>query len=187
MHMALKFVLLTLLDRERKTGYEIVKTFESAVGYFWSASHQQVYRELSKLTDEKLVKFSSVKQGDKPDKKVYRITASGKQDLHEWLQTPVKKSPSKDLLLVKLLNLRQDNVAVLLKELDRAIKGAEERAAVYSGIKKCYYSREQRASLPLEDLALYLALKKGISSVAAHIKWLRETRAEIAGHSEVRE
>ncbi len=187
MHMALKFVLLTLLDRERQTGYEIVKTFESAVGYFWSASHQQVYRELSKLTDENLVKFTSIKQGDKPDKKVYRITASGKQDLQQWLQAPVKASPGKDLLLVKLLNLRAENVAVLLEELDRAIKSAEERAAVYSGIKKTYYSKEQRASLALEDLALYLALKKGIGSVAAHIKWLRETRAEIAEYGQGRE
>ena len=184
--MALKFVLLTLLDRERKTGYEIVKTFESAVGYFWSASHQQVYRELSKLTDEDLVIFTSVKQGDKPDKKVYRITAAGKHDLQEWLQKPLKGQPSKDLLLVKLLNLRPDNVSVFIDELDRAIKEAEERGAVYSGIKKRYYGSEQRASLALEDLALYFALRKGISSVAAHIKWLKETRAEIAAHKQVK-
>ena len=177
--MALKFVLLTLLDRERKTGYEIVKTFDSAVGYFWSASHQQVYRELSKLTDNGLLKFTSVVQGDKPDKKVYRITAAGRRDLQQWLHEPVKELPSKDLLLVKLLNLKPDNVAILLDEIDRAIDKAEARGAVYRDIEKTYYSKQQLAALALEDIALYLALRKGIGSVAAHLKWLRETRAEI--------
>ncbi len=179
MHMALKFVLLTLLDRERITGYDIVKTFDSAVGYFWSASHQQVYRELSKLTDQGLVNFTSVKQGDKPDKKVYRITRSGKQELQDWLHEPAKESPTKDLLLVKLLNLRADNVDVLLEELDRAIKNAQQRASVYSGIEKTYYSKTQIAALELDDLALFLALRKGITSITSHIDWLHQTSAEI--------
>lgn len=183
MHMALKFVLLTLLDRERRTGYEIVKTFDSAVGYFWSASHQQVYRELSKLTENELVRFTSVKQGDKPDKKVYRITTSGKRELHQWLHEPVKELPTKDLLLVKLMNLRQDNVPVILQQLDQAIEQSEERAGVYKGIEQMYYSPAVRESLALEDLALYLALRKGISSVTAHLKWLRETRTKIRSHS----
>lgn len=179
MHMALKFVLLTLLERKRSTGYEIVKSFDSAVGYFWSASHQQVYRELSKLTDLDLVTFTSVKQGDKPDKKVYRITSSGKTELREWLHEPTKESPSKDLLLVKLLNLRADNANVLLLELEHAIEKSEQRASIYQGIEKTYYSRTQVAALELQDLALYLALCKGISSIQSHIDWLQQTHAEI--------
>ena len=184
--MALKYVLLTLLDRERQTGYEIVKTFESAVGYFWSASHQQVYRELSKLTDDALVKFTSVKQGDKPDKKVYRITAAGRADLHQWLHEPCKQQASKDLLLVKLLNLNADTVDVILAELDRALKLAEERSAIYIGIEKKYYSRKQVAALAVEDLPLFLALRKGITGVASHIEWLHETRTEIVRRTNVR-
>jgi hypothetical protein len=99
--------------------------------------------------------------------------------LQQWLHEPVKELPSKDLLLVKLLNLKPDNVAILLDEIDRAIDKAEARGAVYRDIEKTYYSKQQLAALALEDIALYLALRKGIGSVAAHLKWLRETRAEI--------
>lgn len=178
--MSLKFVLLTLLHREQATGYEIVKSFDQAVGYFWSASHQQVYRELSKLADTALVKFTEIEQGDKPDKKVYRITGAGERELHDWLGKPAASPPTKDLLLVKLLNLRPDTVELLLEELDIAIDKAIERQNIYLEIEKTYYSKAQVASLELKDLAVYLALRKGISNIESHIDWLRQSRSTIA-------
>ena len=181
--MALKFVLLTLLNRKQSSGYEIVKSFDQAVGYFWSASHQQVYRELSKLADTALVKFTEVKQGDRPDKKVYRITAAGKRELYDWLEKPTNASPTKDPLLVKLLNLQPDTVELLQKELDQAIVMATERHDVYLGIEKTYYSKSQIASLELKDLAVYLALRKGISNIESHIDWLQKSRDMIAKRS----
>ena len=33
------------------TGYELAKTFDSSIGFFWKANHQQIYRELTKLRD----------------------------------------------------------------------------------------------------------------------------------------
>ena len=65
--MSLKYVVLSLLNRQPQTGYEIVRSFDSSVGYFWQASHQQVYRELSALADSRQVRFKQVKQTDKPD------------------------------------------------------------------------------------------------------------------------
>ena len=177
--MSLKYVLLTMLSRERQTGYEIVKSFDSAVGYFWSASHQQVYRELSKLTDSELVKFASVEQGDKPDKKVYRITAAGKSELRTWIEKPVTQSPGKDLFLVKLLNINDSNVDVMIAEFDRMLELARSRLAIYKGIEEMHYKRAQVATLALEDLALYLALRKGIIGVKSHIGWLDEARKSI--------
>ena len=177
--MALKYVLLTLLNRERSTGYEIVKSFESAVGYFWNASHQQVYRELSKLTDSELVKFAPVAQGDKPDKKIYRITAMGKRELRKWIEEPIAESPGKDLLLVKLLNLNTANADTLIAELDRIAELAVQRLEVYRSIEQMHYKPARVRKLALEDLSLYLALRKGIMSVEMHLVWLDEARQSI--------
>ena len=177
--MALKYVLLTLLNRDPRSGYEIVKTFESAVGYFWSASHQQVYRELSGLTDKKLVKFVSVKQGDKPDKKIYSATASGKRALHEWLETPVRETPAKDLLLVKLLNLDEENLELLLAELDQVIERCTGRQKIYRDIERTYYPPKVRRQLSVSDLPLYLALRKGLIGIESQLTWLGEARSEI--------
>jgi len=78
MHMSLKYVVLSLLNRHPHTGYEIVRSFDSAVGYFWQASHQQVYRELNALAESKQVRFKQVKQTDRPDKKIDKRTDTGK-------------------------------------------------------------------------------------------------------------
>ena len=185
MHMALKFVLLTLLNRERQTGYEVVKTFENSVGYFWSASHQQVYRELSKLTENDLVKFSEVAQGDKPDKKVYRITASGKRELREWIAAPLAEMPSKDLLLVKLLNINKTNADILTSELGQKIEVANERLEVYRAIQQTHYKSERVKELALEDLALYLALRRGIVSIESQVAWLQEALSMISSKRNV--
>jgi len=170
---------LTLLNRDPQSGYEIVKTFENAVGYFWSASHQQVYRELSGLTDKKLVKFVSVQQGDKPDKKIYSTTAAGKRALHEWLETPVRETPAKDLLLVKMLNLDAGNINLLLSELDTLIDRCTERQKVYQDIQRTYYPPKVRSQLSVTDLPLYLALRKGLVGLEAYLSWLNEARREI--------
>ena len=54
------------------TGYEITRTFDQVLVYFWKASHQQVYRELASLHGDGCVVYEVVRQPDKPDKKVYR-------------------------------------------------------------------------------------------------------------------
>lgn len=179
-HMSLKFVLLTMLNRESRSGYDLVRTFDTAVGYFWNASHQQVYRELAALTDARLVKFRQVKQEDKPDKKIYSLTLSGQKALQQWLETPLKSQKSKDLLLVKLLNAGSENLTLFTDELERNIESSLELQATYLEIEKNHYSAKQRRSLQPDQIMIYVALRKGILSIEAHLSWLRETKKLLA-------
>ncbi len=172
--MSLKYVLLTLLNRESRTGYDLVRTFDSAVGYFWNASHQQVYRELGTLADAKLVKFKLVEQEDKPDKKIYSLSSSGKTALYDWLESPLKTVKTKDLLLVKLMNASSDNVEQMQRELQRNISDSKEMQATYQAIEKKYYSPKQLKVLPSDQVMIYAALRKGILSINAHLAWLEE-------------
>lgn len=175
--MSLKYVLLTLLDREPGTGYDIVRAFDDAIGYFWNASHQQVYRELGSLSDSKLVKFKQIKQDDKPDKKLYSISNSGKKALQQWLESPVKAQKSKNLLLVKLLNTNSNNAAIMLDELERNISESELLQATYQELEKRYYSPQQVRSLPDDEIMIYAALRRGILSIDAQLVWLAEVKA----------
>ena len=172
--MSLKHVLLTLLDRKPGTGYELVGSFDSAVGYFWNASHQQVYRELASLSEAKLVKFKLVQQDDKPDKKIYSLSSTGKAELQRWLENPLKKQKIKDLLLVKLVNTNHENVAFMRAELERSVVASKEIYTTYLDIEKAHYSAEQLQSLPAEQVMIYAALRKGILSIEAHLAWLEE-------------
>ena len=73
----LGYAILGLLSREDLSGYDLTRRMAGRVGYFWSARHSQIYPELAKLEDGGYVTHSVVEQRERPDKKVYEITAEG--------------------------------------------------------------------------------------------------------------
>lgn len=82
----LKYAILGLLEQEKRTGYDIAAAFKGALGQFWSAKHSQIYPELKKLVAEELIEFETVIQGEKLEKKLYRLTVKGAEELKEWMQ-----------------------------------------------------------------------------------------------------
>ena len=44
--MSLSYVLLTSLLEKPSTGIELARRFDRSMGFFWHATHQQIYREL---------------------------------------------------------------------------------------------------------------------------------------------
>ena len=47
--MALGEAILVCLAEEPLTGYDLAKSFDTSIGFFWRADHQQIYRELKRL------------------------------------------------------------------------------------------------------------------------------------------
>lgn len=45
--MSLAHVLLTSLIEKPSTGSELARRFDRSMGFFWNATHQQIYRELN--------------------------------------------------------------------------------------------------------------------------------------------
>jgi len=45
--MSLAHVLLTSLIEKPSTGIELGRRFDRSMGFFWNATHQQIYRELN--------------------------------------------------------------------------------------------------------------------------------------------
>jgi DNA-binding PadR family transcriptional regulator len=46
----LQYIILGMLQDDKKTGYDIKTAFTTEIGEFWQAKHSQIYPELSKLT-----------------------------------------------------------------------------------------------------------------------------------------
>ncbi len=82
---ALKYAILGLLMQAPVTGYDISKAFGVGLGSFWNAKHSQIYPELKRLTEEGLIEYRTVIQGEKLEKKLYEITPAGKEDFLAWL------------------------------------------------------------------------------------------------------
>ena len=78
------------------SGYELAKTFDASIGFFWKADHQQIYRELSKLRDRGHIEGHEVVQSGKPNKLVYTPTPEGRAALRHWAAKPSSPPSIKD-------------------------------------------------------------------------------------------
>ncbi|WP_294143534.1 PadR family transcriptional regulator [uncultured Clostridium sp.] len=83
--MSLKHGLLGLLSYGSMTGYELDKTFKDSLFLFWKAQTSQIYRELNGMEQSGWLTSEIVYQTDKPNKKLYSLTESGRKELHAWL------------------------------------------------------------------------------------------------------
>lgn len=102
--MSLKHGLLGLINYGQTTGYELDKAFKDSLYFFWQAQTSQVYRELNNMEKSGWLTSEIEFQIDKPNKKLYSITDSGKLELQNWLaQSSLEKEfQSRSIFLMKL-------------------------------------------------------------------------------------
>ncbi|KZY84573.1 hypothetical protein A3741_29415, partial [Oleiphilus sp. HI0069] len=167
--MSLKHAILVLLETEPGSGYDLLKQFKEGLGYFWNASHQQIYQQLKVLLEQDFISCNNIKQTDKPDKKVYDITAKGVEELKQWLSAQVKPNKTNDALLVKVFGGHLIDQNNLLEEI-------EAHQALHQKTLQSLLSIEQsHLSLPPEKQANYklpyLTLRRGIIGEQAWLSW----------------
>jgi DNA-binding PadR family transcriptional regulator len=101
----LGFALLGLLARGPRTGYELSQALRRPIGYFWTASHSQIYPELARLEAARYVSHTVIDGPGPRDTKRYAITAAGHRALAAWAGTPATPAPSRDEFLLKVYSL----------------------------------------------------------------------------------
>ena len=180
--MSLRYVVLSLLDRAPRSGYDVVKSFDSSVGYFWQASHQQVYRELAQLHQLGWVTFTVESGGERPDRKVYRLADGGRRALREWLRKPLPTGKIRSPLLLKLYAADTADAASLLAELARRREETAERLADYRRIEARHYVPPPDARRPFRERMLYLTLRRGTLDAEQDLVWLDEAIDVLRGH-----
>lgn len=79
--MDVKTLCLGVLAERPMTGYEIKKLFDRGFRHFFVAGYGSIYPALAELAHSGLVTVESIDQERRPDKKVYRIAASGLDQL----------------------------------------------------------------------------------------------------------
>jgi DNA-binding PadR family transcriptional regulator len=78
------YVILGMLHGGPKSGYEIKSIVDHSTRFFWAASYGQIYPELRRLEGDALIEGEDAPNGDRP-RRVYRLTAAGRDALEEWL------------------------------------------------------------------------------------------------------
>ncbi|WP_235738886.1 PadR family transcriptional regulator [Nocardioides alcanivorans] len=100
--MALEHALLVSLAERAASGLELTRRFDASIGFFWQASHQQIYRTLRRMEADGWLTSVEVAQAKRPAKLVYDVTSSGHEELRRWLAEPTPAMPQRSDLAVKL-------------------------------------------------------------------------------------
>jgi DNA-binding PadR family transcriptional regulator len=101
--LSIKHALLGLLARGEQHGYELKAAVEADLVPLSPMNFGQVYAALDKLERDGFVSHRSVEQAERPTKKVYRLTDSGRRELTSWMRGP--STPDLDLRNATFLKL----------------------------------------------------------------------------------
>ncbi|MBF2063111.1 MAG: PadR family transcriptional regulator [Calothrix sp. C42_A2020_038] len=171
--MAISHAILAALLDSACSGYDLSKKFAGTVGFFWHATQQQIYRELSKLEEEGYIVAEVVKQEGRPDKKVFSVTETGKEYLRRWILEPSEVSPIKDELLVKVFASCVVPKNKIIKELENHRAQHQDKLKAYRAIAEKYFVDPQ--TLPLAEKYRYVTLQQGIRYEVEWLKWCEDT------------
>jgi PadR family transcriptional regulator AphA len=173
--VSLKHAIMVLLETEAGSGYDLLKRFKQRLGFFWQASHQQIYQQLKTMHQDGLINGQLEAQQGKPDRKVYTITKVGHQELLAWLNTTCKPQKINDSLLVKLYGGHLLDKTVLLDEIQQHKNQHDKALAIMLEMELQY---KQLVGADKKSLALpFLTLRRGILGEQAWLSWAEEVEA----------
>ncbi len=159
----IKFLLLGLLARCSRHGYELKALFEQLFGGMWPLNPGQVYMTLERLEDAGLVTSKRVEQDLLPDRRVYSITEDGRQELKRWTAEP-SEGP---------IRLREEMFAKVLTAM--LTEQADPLALIWSQRRKHMQAladlRSKRRDQSLTP-ATKLVLQGAILRTEADLRWL---------------
>lgn len=110
-------VVLGLLAKGPRSGYDIKAVVDRSTRFFWAASYGQIYPELRRLEAEGLIEGEDSPTGGRR-RRVYKLTPAGRKALVEWLVGPTITIELRDESLLRLFfadALPQEQALMLLE------------------------------------------------------------------------
>lgn len=101
--MSLKFAILTSLTEREGSGIELARRFDKSIGFFWPATHQQIYRELDRLASAGLIR--ELPQDGPPRRgqpRRFAVTEEGGRELVEWIGDGDDPAATRSTLAVRV-------------------------------------------------------------------------------------
>jgi len=173
--MSLSHALLTSLLEKSSSGYDLARRFDKSIGYFWHATHQQIYRELARMEQAGWITSTEAPDGGKTRKRMYEVCEAGRDELKQWVTTPCDPTVMRDELMVRL---RADAVIGPLgleTEIERRLALHELKLTAYQAIEGRDFPADK--VLTREAQIQHLILKTGIMVEAGWVNWCHEAIA----------
>lgn len=170
--MALEHAILVSLAEKSASGYDLARRFDASIGHFWKASHQQIYKVLGRMENDGQVASEVVPQEGRPDKKVYSITAAGREELATWTAKSTPVEPLRSEFAVKIRALQFGDRQAVVDDVHVRLRAHHDKLAYYLDSAAKFYPDPD--ALSDDELGGWLTLRGGILAEQTGISWCNE-------------
>ena len=163
--MSVKHTLLALLYQHPMHGYELGKQLTLTVNAEWDVKPGQIASTLTRLKEADLVDYEVQEAEDAPDRKVFRLTDKGVEELRQWFLAPeVRDYRLGDTFYIKLV----------LSLIDGPVEPEQvliaQRRELY---QQLHQVTELRRKADLQrDLPWILLLESATMHLEADLRWI---------------
>ena len=178
--MSLEHAILGFLTYQPLSGYDLKKFFDESVRHFWSATQSQIYRSLARMAETGWVEMERVEQDDRPDRKVYHITDAGRDELLQWLSTPLKLHTVRNLWLAQIFFAHplSDEEIFTLFEL-HADKLRQKLEFFRNGVQEVVERRFAEVGSKRSRLLWQYTLDYGIAHLEWELQWVKNALEDL--------
>ncbi|GAA2206048.1 PadR family transcriptional regulator [Nonomuraea monospora] len=164
--------LLALLAKEPAHGYELKQALEQTFGSAYpSPNIGQIYVTLGRLEKDGLIRAVDVEQSNRPNKKVYYLTAKGRESLEAWVDEPTEGPRVRDEFFMKLVLA--------------PLTGIADRMALISRQRRHYLSlmgdlNDLLSRTAPSDRVAMLLIEGAMLHLQADLDWLERCQEDLA-------
>ncbi|SDS90593.1 DNA-binding transcriptional regulator, PadR family [Nocardioides scoriae] len=179
--MSLEHALLVSLRERPGSGIELARRFDRSIGFFWQATHQQIYRVLRRMEVDGWVRGEV---GDsRSTERRWSVTATGREELARWIATPTDAVSLRSEVAVKMRGASYADRAALLDHLRGLRLEHQARLAHYEQLEREQFpdppgpGRERGPAQGADHehaLDVWLVLRGGIRQERFWVEWLGE-------------
>ena len=167
----MRHAVLALLAKEPRHGYELKLALEHTFGAAYPPVNiGQIYTTLARLERDGRVDSSDVSQDRRPNKRVYELTPSGREELERWIQDVGVGPRLRDEFFTKLVLAPQAGLADRAQLIDRQRRQHLRTMHELGELAEQLDRREPAAALLVEGAILHLR---------ADLEWLDRCEEEL--------
>ncbi|MDT0436681.1 MULTISPECIES: PadR family transcriptional regulator [Streptomyces] len=175
--MSLPHAILTALMEKPSSGLELTRRFDRSIGYFWSATHQQIYRELGRLESEGHIRALPSDRPARGQKRSYEVLPAGRAELARWTAASQDPKPYRDALLLRLRAAAVVGGTGIEADLRRHLDLHRAQLAEYRAIEERDFPPDR---VTPQDRVRHLVLRAGIDLETFWTEWLDHALTEFA-------
>ena len=169
-----KYAILGMLSMSPMSGYDIKKLTDFSISHFWSENFGHIYPVLKRMEADGFVTKEVEETIGKPNRNIYSITPTGREELVNWLHLPVEPMPFRNELLLKIFFADQLPTEKIIEMVIDARKRFLSKLNEFKKIEDILKTDEQYMNDKRIPLWL-MTLNFGIHSSRANVFWCDET------------